>query len=66
MAKQLSIGDRIRKEYPEAYKVPGVGWCGPQWEAAAALERALLDQRVEDESLAWAAAGEETVSRGRW
>lgn len=32
--------DAIATQWPEAYVVPGVGWCGPGWMDAAAYEDA--------------------------
>ena len=34
---------RVRSEYPEAYMVAGVGWCGPQWQDAQALYHRLIN-----------------------
>ena len=33
----------IRLEFPDAYYVAGVGWCGPDWEKAAAKEQNARD-----------------------
>lgn len=39
---QSKIVRQVRKAYPDAYVTPGLGWCGPAYEAAAALEQQLL------------------------
>ena len=32
------IAKQIHKEYPDVYRVIGVGWCGPDYEAATKRE----------------------------
>jgi hypothetical protein len=39
--KAHSISQQIRSEFPGVYFVAGIGWCGPQWQAAAARESEL-------------------------
>ena len=44
--KNQSVTARVRKTYPECYYIGGVGWCGPQWQEAAALEATLRERAV--------------------
>lgn len=37
---QRIVRNAITRQWPEAYVVPGVGWCGPGWKDAAAYEEA--------------------------
>ncbi len=42
---RLATRKTLKREFPDAYFVANVGWCGPQWEAAAARETELKGQR---------------------
>jgi hypothetical protein len=32
-----ALGAKVRAAYPEAEYIGGVGWCGPDWQAAQAM-----------------------------
>lgn len=34
----------VRKAFPEAYYVGGIGWCGPQWQEAQDLHNQLMKE----------------------
>jgi hypothetical protein len=43
MAKKQTVSagqriyDAVRLQYPDAYVVPGIGWCGPDYDKASTL-----------------------------
>lgn len=41
MRRHLAIAQQVRAAYPEVYYVGGIGWCGPDWQKAEALDRVL-------------------------
>jgi hypothetical protein len=45
MKRTISAGQRrylaIKKVYPDVYTHAGIGWCGPGWREAQAMEEAL-------------------------
>jgi hypothetical protein len=36
--------DTVRRAFPGVYWVAGIGWCGPDWAAAAARDQELRDE----------------------
>ena len=36
-----TISARVAAAFPDVYHIAGVGWCGPQWREAQALEGVL-------------------------
>ena len=42
--QRIAITKKIAADFPEAYYVAGVGYCGPQWEQAQAAWDAFRQQ----------------------
>jgi hypothetical protein len=47
-AGRMTRSQVVRASYPEAYYIAGIGWCGTDWQRAAALEATL---RAAEEAL---------------
>lgn len=46
ISKGQQLANIVRRTYPDVYIVPGIGWCGPQWELAQALWITLHSERI--------------------